>query len=143
MASNNRKTKRARFISIPYHVVTSEACAKLRAPEIKLLVDLLIQRNGSNNGMLSPCYSLMKKRGWAKSSLYRAYRSLVHNGFLVITRQGYKIRGKATLVAVTWDGIDEEKNCTYDDGIKPSPVPLGYWCKDKTQWKHIPTLKPP
>lgn len=78
---------------------------------------------------MSPCYTLMKEKGWAKSSLHRAFKSLVNTGFLVITRQGYKVRGMATLVAVTWLGIDEHKNNVYDEHIKVSHIPLNTWCQ--------------
>ncbi len=143
MSSIDRKTKKGRFIGIPYHVAISEQFAKLRAPEAKLLLDLLIQYNGKNNGMLSPCHSLMKKRHWAKSSLFRAYSSLVHLGFLVVTRQGMKIRGRPTLVAITWNGIDEPFDVDYDTEIKVSSIPLAYWKLDKSKWKIKPQLKPP
>lgn len=137
MGSNkHQRRKNGRFIGIPYHVANSEIFGHLKGAEVKLLIDLLCQRNGSNNGCLSPCYSLMKKRGWAKSSLHRAFSGLVDKGFLVVTRQGWKVRGRPTLVAVTWDGIDESRpGVEYDDGITPSPVPLGYWCKEPALWK--------
>lgn len=143
MASINRKKKKARFIGIPYNVGISEQFANLRPPAVKLLIDLLTQYTGSNNGMLSPCYTLLAKRNWAKSSLYRAYASLVHSGFIVVTRQGWKVRGRPTLVAITWNGIDEPKNCNFDDGVTISPVPLSYWRMDKTTWLIEPTIKPP
>lgn len=138
-----KRKKGGRFIGIPYHVANSGSFGSLRAPEVKLLIDLLTQYHGKNNGCLSPCHALLKKRGWASSSLYRTFTSLVHNGFLVVTRQGWKVRGKATLVAITWNGIDEAIKCEYDDGIIPSPIPLSYWSKDKSTWKHHPTSKPP
>jgi hypothetical protein len=133
-----------RYIKLPHHVVTSEQWASLSSKAIKLLVDLLSQYNGHNNGMLSPCLSLMKKRGWASSSLYRAYVELVHAGFIVVTRQGYKIRGYPTLIATTWNGIDEpKKNCNYDPGVMPSHTPLNYWAKHPSEWGIKPTLKKP
>lgn len=140
MASRDRK-KKERFAGIPFHVLKSQQGANLKAPEIKLLMDLLLQYNGNNNGSLSPCYTLMKKRGWATSSLYRAFRNLEDKGFLIVTRQGWKVRGRPTLVAITWDGIDEPKGFVYDLGIQPSPIPLAYWCKEKSAWKHQPKEK--
>lgn len=142
MASIKRKSK-GRFIGIPYHVGSSEQFASLKAPAVKLLIDLLCQYNGSNNGLLSPCYTLMKKRGWSKSSLYRAYATLVHAGFIVVTRQGMKIRNFPTLVAITWNGIDEPTNCKFDTNIKISRVPLSYWRIDKSLWATQPNIKPP
>jgi hypothetical protein len=84
----------------------------------------------------------MKERTWAKSSLYRAFSNLQHAGFIVVTRQGTKIRGMATLVAVTWIGIDEPRSgIEYDGGIDSSHRPLNYWCKAKPNWKHQPRIK--
>ena len=143
MASIDRKKKTSRFIGIPYHVAGSEQFSNLKAPAVKLLVDLLYQYTGKNNGLLSPCYTLMKTRGWSKSSLYRAYATLVHSGFIVVTRQGMKIRNFPTLVAVTWNGIDEPVKCKFDIGVKISPVPLSYWKLDKATWDIEPNIKPP
>ncbi|SFF97894.1 hypothetical protein [Neptunomonas qingdaonensis] len=140
MASRDRKSTK-RFAGIPFSVLQSQQGASLKAAEVKLLIDLLFQFNGHNNGVLSPCLTLMKKRGWASSSLYRAFRSLEDKGFLVVTRQGWKVRGRPTLVAITWNGIDEPKGLEYDKDIKPNPVPLAYWCKDKSTWKHKPKEK--
>jgi hypothetical protein len=143
--SNNRSQykKNGRFIRIPIEILSSDTFInKLNAPEIKLLVDLLMQYYGDNNGNMSPCYTLMKKRGWAKSSLHKAFNNLVHAGFIVVTRQGRKVRGYATLVAITWLPIDEPKpGKRYDDGIVPSKVSLGYWCKIKSSWKYQPERK--
>jgi hypothetical protein len=136
MGAAKKARQKGRFLGIPYHVGNSDTFAKLKGNEVKLIVDLLCQRNGNNNGCLSACHSLMKSRGWAKSSLHRAFTSLVKKGFLVVTRQGWKQRGRPTLVAFTWDGIDEPvKGVHYDDEIKPSPVPLGYWCKAPSAWR--------
>jgi len=140
-----RKSSRrspGRFVGIPYPVASSHIFASLSGKEVKLLVDLLLQFNGRNNGMLSPCHSLMSKRGWPKSSLHRAFSSLQHRGFLVVTRQGWKQRGKPTLVAITWLSIDEPKPGTeYDDGIVSSNIPLGYWCKASEAWSKAPGVK--
>jgi len=129
------------LVGIPYYVVNSEQWAGLKAPEVKLLVDVRLQYNGSNNGNLSACHTLMKKRGWAKSSLYRSFTKLVYSGFLVVTRQGMKVRGMPTLVAITWCGIDEPKKCQYDFGINSHPVPLKHWQKPISKWKHQPNRK--
>jgi len=144
MRSKKKKYKEfGRFILIPTDVLESEIFRKrVGSNELKLLIDLLLQYYGDNNGCLSPCYSLMKKRGWSKSSLHRAFCNLIHSGFLVVTRQGRKVRGYATLVAITWLPIDEPKSGkSYDEGIKPSDRSLGYWCKVKSSWSHLPECK--
>ena len=142
MGLKTLKKQKGRFIGIPYPMARSDLFAKLSAPENKLILDLLLQYNGNNNGMLSPCYTLMKERGWAKSSLHRAFNKLQHSGFLVVTRQGWKRRGKPTLVAFTWLGIDEPLNkVDYDEGVTPHHSPLGNWCTAKKNWKNKPKVK--
>ena len=144
MARKKRPREKGRFLGIPYNIASTEQFYSLGFPEMKLLVDLLYQYNGSNNGMLSPTYSLLKDRGWAKKkgTLYRAFASLESKGFLVVTRRGWKERGKPTLVAITWKGIDEPcKGIEYDEAITCSNVPLSYWCRHPSSWQHKPTLK--
>lgn len=142
MSATKLKKKKERFAGIPFSVAKTKPFIDLRAPEVKLLVDLLLQYNGNNNGMLSACHTLMKERGWPKSSLHRSLNNLLHAGFLVVTRQGWKVRGKATLLAITWEGIDEaRRGLEYDERIIPSNTPLSYWCKAKASWKHRPAVK--
>ena len=142
MALKHLKKQRGRFVGIPYTVANSKLFKDLRAPEVKLLFDLMTQYSGNNNGRLSPCHTLMRERGWASSSLHRAFNSLQHLGFVVVTRKGWKVRGKPTLVAVTWAGIDEPCNgVVYEEGIRPSETPLNYWCMAKASWKHKPEVK--
>lgn len=140
MARAKEKPKE-RFVGIPYRVANSAQFAALSAHDVKLLVDLLVQYSGYNNGALSPTHSLMKKRGWAKSSLYRAFVSCEEKGFVVVTRKGWKQRGKPTLVALTWLGIHEVRGIEYDEGVEPSDKPLGYWCMDSRLWRHQPTMR--
>mgnify|MGYP003385701729 CR=1 FL=1 len=120
--------KKTRFVGIPYHIAASPQFASLNAAETKLLIDLLVQYGGFNNGKLSPTIALLKKRGWAASSLHKAFKGLKEKGFLVVTRQGRKLRGYPTLVAITWLSIDECK-VEYDEGIKPGKVALNLWRK--------------
>lgn len=126
----NNKRSKGRFVGIPFSVLESEQGKSLTPYEVKLLVDLLLQYTGSNNGHLSPCFELMKQRDWAKGTLYRTKNSLIKKGFIVVTRQGKKQRGSPTLVAITWNGIDKPKdNVIYDDGIKVDASPLRLWLK--------------
>lgn len=128
----NGRAKAGRFVGIPFSVLDSPQGKALKHAEKAFLIDLLLQYTGSNNGMLSPCFALMSEYGWATSSLHRAKKGLIDKGFLVVTRQGKKIKGVPTLVAVTWRGIDEpRKTLVYDDGIKPDATPLNYWKNQK------------
>lgn len=121
------KDKKGRFIGIPYQIASHEKFYTLSAQAIKLLLDLLHQYHGANNGSQSACWSLMRKRGWKSSStLHRAYKELQETGFVVITKRGKKIRGHPTLCAITWNGIDDAKR-GHDEGIKVTSVPLNLW----------------
>lgn len=138
MARDPGKPKE-RFVGIPFRVANSAPFAALSAYEVKFIFDLLTQYNGRNNGALSPTHSLLKNRGWAKGTLHRTFTSCEAKGWVVVTRKGWKQRGKPTLVAITWLAIDD-CGIDYDDGIKPGKSPLGYWCMDSRMWTHKPTL---
>ncbi|MET4161960.1 hypothetical protein ABIE61_001809 [Marinobacterium sp. MBR-111] len=134
-----RRKKKSTFLGIPRHVAQSEQFTKLLGNELRLLMELLLQYRGFNNGNLTTAESVLSKRGWAAGSIYNASTGLQRKGWIVVTRQGYKVRGMATLVAITWNGIDDPpKGVRYDEGVKPSPVPLGYWCKHPDTWELIP-----
>ena len=146
MAKSYQKTKgrnQGRFIAIPFHVLKSERGKSLTGLEMRLLNHLLLQYNGNNNGNLSPTYSLMKDLGWSSSSLYRARQGLEHKGFIVVTRQGHKVKGDCTLVAVTWQGIDDPLKRGYGHHIKVTPVPLNFFQLPMSSWTIQPVCKPP
>lgn len=138
-----RKPKRPkeRFVGIPIRVANSAPFKSLSAYEQKFIFDLLTQYSGYNNGTLSPTHSLLKDRNWASGTLHRTFASCEAKGWVVVTRKGWKQRGKPTLVAITWLGIDEVLGIEYDEDIKPSETPLGYWCTDPKTWVHKPTLR--
>ena len=123
-----KKRKHGRFVGIPYHVAQSHQFASLSAHANKLLLDLLLQYTGSNNGCLSACWSLMRVRQWKSSStLYKAKQELLNKGFIIVTKAGMKMRGHPTLLAITWRVIDSSLKVEYDGHIKPSKVPLSLW----------------
>lgn len=127
-AKKATKPKSGRFVGIPYSVATAPLFETLDAYEVKLLFDLSKQYNGKNNGNLTASITVMEKMNWASGTLHRKQKSLLEKGFIVVTRQGWKQRGKPTLLALTWHGIDEPpRHVQYDDGIKPSHRPLNYW----------------
>lgn len=121
------KRKKRRFVGIPYNVASSSQFCGLSCYATRLLVDLLHQYTGKNNGQLSACWTLMEKRGWkSRGTLHRAFKELKDKGFVVVTRQGMKIKGYATLCAVTWDPINDYK-VRYDDHIKINQPALNLW----------------
>lgn len=142
MSAVKRKKGSRRFIGIPYNVAATRQFCNLKPLELKLLVELAFQYNGSNNGNLTAAHASLKERGWTSSgSLHKALKGLLSKGWVMVTRQGWKRRGRPTLLALTWEGIDElrpSSAVTYDEGIKPSHSPLNYWCKHPKSWEHLP-----
>lgn len=137
-----KKRSIGRFVALPFNVLKSERGISLTPIELKLLVDLGLQYNGKNNGMLSPTFSLMKNCGWSSTgTLYKARQGLEHKGFIVTTKIGKKIKGDCTLVAFTWNGIDESDKWPYRDEVKASPVPLNYFQKPESEWNIQPVIK--
>lgn len=111
------------FTMLPHHVTKSEQFANLSAYAVKLLVDLLNQYHGKQNGDLSPSFTLMQRHNWrSKDTLAKALAELETKGFLVKTRQGG--RHVASLYAVTFLGIDE---CDGKHDHVVSAAPLNYW----------------
>lgn len=94
------------YISLPY---TSKA----------LLVDIVRQYNGHNNGDLAVTLSLMERRGWnSNGTMRRALEALENSGLLIRTRQGGKHR--CSLFALAWLPIDE---CKGKLEIEPTITP--------------------
>ena len=127
MARNRAKAKGRRekgsFASLPHSVLWSQEYAELSAIAVKLLVDLLGQYTGKNNGDLTATWKVMQRRGWkSKDTLYRALGELQDTGFLIVARQGG--RNRCSLYALTFLAIDECKGKT---DIKPTATPPGFW----------------
>ena len=97
------------FITIPHCVLESENFIKLSGNAIKLLVDLLHQYNGRNNGSFVIAWSHMSKkegkRGWNnKGTLKSALKELTHFGFIIQTKAWG--RHDCSQYAITWKQID-------------------------------------
>jgi len=93
------------FLMLPHNVLKHPNFATLSPRATKLVLDLGVQYNGSNNGDLSAPFSQMKTRGWNSSDqLFKARRELVNRGIIKVARQGGL--NKASLFALTWFPID-------------------------------------
>ena len=102
----NGRNKTPPFVMLRKDVITSEQYANLSYKAIKLLIDVLEQYNGNNNGDLCITMSVMKKKGWRSSgTLHSAKNELSEKGWIVLTRQGG--RHKCSLFAVTMHPIDD------------------------------------
>ena len=118
------KRERGRFLALPYAVLTSAAYLSLSPHGIKLLIDLGVQYNGSNNGDLSAAWKLMRPRGWrSEETLAKAKRELLQTQLIVETRKGWR-PNRASLYALTFFALD------YCDGkldIALTGFPYGAW----------------
>lgn len=93
------------YVAFPHVVLRSTQFAALAPSSLKLLLDLLAQYRGENNGDLCATMKLMRARGWrSKSALKNALVQLIAASFIVETRKGG--RHKASLYAVTFFDID-------------------------------------
>ena len=96
------------FVMLPKALMLHKNFKTLSPRATKLVVDLVSQYNGFNNGDLCAPLSLMKKRGWKSSDqLFKAKKELVDRGMILVSRQGGL--NKANLYALTWFPIDDCK----------------------------------
>ncbi len=99
-----------RFVAIPVPVLESAAYRELPDSARSLLIDLLMQFSGKNNGRLCTSYVAMQRYGWtSKSKLERAKAALLQAPFILITRRG-RPPNTAEWVGVTWFQLDYERS---------------------------------
>ena len=125
MRRNKGRMMTDSFVRIPHHVVNHENFRTLSCRATKLLIDLLAQYRGYNNGDLCAPLSLMRERGWNSSDqLHKAKNELIEKDVIRVTRQGG--RNKCSLYAVTWFQIDE---CNGKLDVASSTTPPVNWKK--------------
>ncbi len=96
----------SQFANIPHVVFECPDYINLTPYALKLLMELVYQYNGFNNGDLCPSITLMAKRGFKSSAtLRKVICELVACEMIVLTRQGGK--NLASLYAIAWQAIDE------------------------------------
>ena len=106
-----------------YVVLRSQSFSRLGPHAVKLLMDLLAQYKGDNNGDLCAAWTLMKKRGWrSRDTLSKARRELLKSEWIIVTRQGGK--HLPTLFALTFFAVDE---CDGKLDMKPTHSPPSNW----------------
>ncbi len=104
-----RKTK-GRFLALPVSVVDSQDYKSLSGNAVKLLMALLYQYRGKNNGDLSAAYGVMRDMGFvSKDTLQRAKNELLEKQLIIQTREGRFTNpgGVCALYALTWLPVDE------------------------------------
>lgn len=99
-----------RFVAIPVPVLESAAYRELPDSARSLLIDLLMQFSGKNNGRLCTSYVALQRYGWtSKSKLERAKAALLQAPFILITRRG-RPPNTSEWVGVTWFQLDYDRS---------------------------------
>ena len=97
---NAEKRGNKPFTAMRHDVMDSEAWARTSMKGIKLIMDLVAQYRGNNNGDLCLAWKTMKQRGWkSEDTLNKAKDELIEKQWIVCTRQGS--RNVASLYALT------------------------------------------
>jgi len=94
------------FVGIVRSVFDSSAYPALSPHACKLLLELVGQYRGDNNGNLTLAWSVVSKRGWrSRTTLWRCKKELIEAGFIYVTRKGH-MPSTCDLLALTWFPLD-------------------------------------
>ena len=107
-AKNRKET--GRFAQLPHVVLNSADYISLSYKSKALLVDLVYQYNGKNNGNLTAALGFLKTRGWVRSAtLSSAANELLEANLIIKTREGrfQNPHSRCALYAITWQPINE------------------------------------
>ena len=112
------------FAGIPHIVLEHPDFLRLPNRARALLLDVVYQFNGRNNGDLTVAFGFMSKRGWrSKETLSKAVNDLVSANLIIKTRQGrFQNPGASCdLYALTWKPIDAcpGKNLELEPASRP------------------------
>lgn len=123
----------ARYAGLPHSVVSSNSFKQLSGTACKILILLIYQYNGHNNGDLSAPFSMANQWGiGSKSTLAKALRELIDKRFITVTRTYRRNRdnphGQCNLYALTWQRIDE---CRGKLDVAPTTTPSRIFTIDK------------
>lgn len=118
---------------MPHTVLRSPAFCGASSKAIKLLMGLVSQYSGFNNGAMSLSWATMRPLGWrSRSQIDEARRELMERGLIERTRFGG--RHRAALYAVTWLAVDECPKQHLD--APASAAPSGLWRKFAEAGEH-------
>ena len=86
----SEKINGSNFQPLRYDFINSSARISLSSAANKLMLDLMSQYMGNNNGDLSCAFDgIMKPLGWrSEATLRKAIKELQEAGILILTRQG-------------------------------------------------------
>lgn len=103
-----RSKKKGRFTGIPKLVHDSEEWAQLPPTAKALLVDIVSQYNGHNNGDLNATRTFLSSKGWKnQGTISKNLKILIEANFLKQTRR--PLQRRCALYAVTWERINDCK----------------------------------
>ena len=118
------RTETGRFSQLPHAVLNSPDYIGLTYKSKALLVDLVHQYNGKNNGDLTAALGTLQARGWKRSAtLTDAVKELMAANLIIRAREGkfQNPHSRCALYALTWQKIDE---CEGKDlEIRPTSTP--------------------
>ncbi|QRY80108.1 hypothetical protein JVX91_03015 [Pseudomonas sp. PDNC002] len=120
LARSKGRRESGTFAAIPHAVMDSEDFRALSGGALKVLLGLLRQYRGANNGDLSASFTQAKQWGMnSRTTLAKALEELQARDLIVRTREGRFIKpgGCCALYAITWRPIDP---C--DEKIEVSPT---------------------
>ena len=107
------------FVAIPVPVLESPEYRALPDPARALMVDLLMQFTGKNNGRLTTSHVALKRYGWnSADKLFRAKQALLSTSFALVTRRG-KPPSTAEWVGFTWHQLNYERSMDVDPARWP------------------------
>ena len=121
-AKNRKET--GRFAQLPHMVLNSPNYIGLSYKSKALLVDLVYQYNGKNNGDLTAALGTLKARGWVRSAtLSNAVNELMKVKLIIRSREGkfQNPHSRCALYAITWKQIDECEGKDLEVGPTSTP----------------------
>lgn len=104
-AKNKKRSDAGQYFVIPHHIMDYPDWQRLTPNAIRLLLELLKQYNGRNNGDFTAAWTIMQKRGFhSQTTLNDALKCLMDLQYIIRTREGrFCNPGKrCALYAVTW-----------------------------------------
>lgn len=123
--AKGRGAKDGAFLAIPRVVADSESFMLVSGNAIKVLLCLVNQFRGHNNGDLCAPASYAKKYGLSKATWYKAIRELIAAELIICTRDplfdSKNPHGQCALFALTWKSIDE---CGGKLDVNPTATPV-------------------
>ena len=132
------KRESGKFVTIGRYFLQSHVRKNLSMKANTLLMDLLAQYKGFNNGDLCLAWKIMKEYNWrSRQTLDRAREELLKKEILMLTRQGG--RNSPSLFALTIYNIDDcrDKWGHTKIDVQPTKRPTRAWIKHEP----MPKLK--